>query len=176
MNSWKELQPLGCQWSPTENLPPVHLVAKRTGDWLGGLKVRTELFSLFNLGTICYQDSGIVETLNKYLAFHKLQAGTNLATHFFKTVALHDHASAAARAELGLFTFSALFAVSSELINRLPRASLVVMRQLCQLEPRHAYIMERLWLHVFGHPFVKSVVDGDLEIGGEVGQRYRLRV
>lgn len=153
---WSNPQPLGCQWLTKKSLPPQHLIDSETEDWINGYKVRKELFSLFTLGTLRYKDRGILYVLDEYLRFHESPHGTNIAEHFFSTVGLADHAERAARSDMGVFTFSALFSVGTDLIARLPKDSVVRMRQLCQKNPIHAYILERLWLHLFDYPFVTT--------------------
>ena len=44
----------------------------------------------------------------------------------------------------------------SKLIDQLSLESVKAMRRLCQRDQNHAYIMERLWLHLFGEPFLHA--------------------
>jgi hypothetical protein len=161
IDKWSDTQPLGCRWSVHKALPPPHLVATDKEHWLGDFRIRKELFSLFTLGTVRYHDRGIIRVLEDYQRFHGLPHGSNIAAHFFSTVSLLNLSRLAAKADLGMFTFSALFSVKSDAISRLPQRALIAMRQLCQQDRLHVYIMERFWLHLFGHPFLHSSVQAN---------------
>jgi hypothetical protein len=92
--------------------------------------------------------------MNRYCAVHQQANGTNLAEHFFTKIFLDRHAALARQADLGNFSFGAIFAVSTHLIDEIPLKSLQAARRLCQTENIHAYVMERMWLHFFGEPFL----------------------
>lgn len=154
IDHWQDVQPLTCQWKTVKNLPPSQLVEVDREWWLQGLRVRKELFSLHTFEMIRFSDPGVSKILKSYRNFHRLPNGTNLVEHFFRLVGLESHADEARMADLGTFGFGAIFGVRSELIDRIPGESMRSIRRLCQRDDLHAYVMERLWLHLFGEPFL----------------------
>jgi Core-2/I-Branching enzyme/Protein of unknown function (DUF3431) len=148
---WKDIQPLSCVWN---HLPPAFMIPREREHWIEGYKVRKEIFSLNTLVTTRYHDEGIAITMKAYHQFHGEPMGINIAEHFFTQARMPERADAARNHELGTFCFGAQFAVRAERAKEVPCDSLRAMRELCQARGIHAYIMERLWLHVFGEPFL----------------------
>ena len=156
---WSDLQPLTWQWRAEANIPPLPILLDYEGYLRGRLRVRAERFSLSTWGPLGFIDPGAQRTSVDYRAQHgRLPEGTNVASHFLELCGLTELAAEAAVHEIGVFCYGAVFAVRNHLVARLPSASLATMRQLSKGAPVYGYILERMWLHLFGANFDLPVI------------------
>ena len=118
-----------------------------------GLRVRAELFSLATWNPVEFIDVGAARTGHAYRTVCGLPEGSNLASHFFASCGLRSLADSAARHLVGRFAYGAIFAVDNQLIAELPPAALRRMRDAALGPTCYGYIIERIWLHLFGEPF-----------------------
>lgn len=151
---WNEVQGLTVRWLEEHDVPPRMIVDEDRRDWLGGLRVRRELFSLRTWGPVAFADGGTVDISWDYRAYHQLHTGVNIAEHFLRLAGWPELADEAAVADLGLFSYAAIFAVRGRRLERVPGEVLERLHALSSSDPVHGYICERLWLHLFGMPFV----------------------
>lgn len=79
----------------------------------------------------------------------------NIAEHFFQSVGWESLAKDAAQANLGEFCYGAIFAVKNHLLTTISPDVLNVMQSKKRQHSLYPYIFERLWLHMFGLPFLK---------------------
>jgi hypothetical protein len=49
-----------------------------------------------------------------------------------------------------------MFGVRNERLGRIPLECVPAMRALAQGHYAHGYVFERLWLHLFGLPFIRA--------------------
>ena len=152
---WSDVQALTVRWLEHFDVPSRMIVEEDRRDWLDGLRVRREVFSLRTWGPVAFSDSGTVDISDTYRNLHQLPAGTNIAEHFLRLAGWDELADEAAVADLGLFSYAAVFAVRGGRLGRVPAEVLERLRALSVSDPVHGYICERLWLHVFGMEFVK---------------------
>ena len=153
--AWADVQALSYRWTSQRNIPPQELLSKETDQWIEECRVRREMISLHSLNALKFHDNGTVAQLAAYLGANALENGTNIAEHFFRSVKLEVLAQEAARSNLGQFCYGAIFAVKNDLLGNLPADALGVMQIKTRQHSVYAYIFERLWLHVFGLPFLK---------------------
>nr|WP_265594328.1 glycosyl transferase family 90 [Haloferula sp. BvORR071] len=153
IDRWADFQPLSCRWF---HLPPDTLLEHDKEHWIDGLAIRKELISLHTMNMIRYHDPGSLGIMNGYMTVHGLLPGTNIAAHFFQSIGMADRAREAAFADLGSYSFGAIFAVKSSLIDSLSPEVITNTRRFAQTHPAHGYIIERMWLHLFGEPFIPT--------------------
>ncbi len=99
-------------------------------------------------------DVGAARTGYAYRTLHSVPEGTNLAGHFFRICGLPDLAAQAERHLVGCFSYGAIFAVRNQLIADLPLRALQRMRHAALGPACYGYVIERIWLHLFGEPFL----------------------
>jgi hypothetical protein len=145
---WQDIQPLSWCWKEEANIPPPALLNG------GGLRVRRELFSLATWNPVQFIDSGAARTGHAYRTMHGVPEGANLAGHFFSMCGLPDLARRAQAHLVGCFSYGAIFAVRNRLIAELPLEALRRMRHAALGPACHGYVIERIWLHLFGEPFL----------------------
>jgi hypothetical protein len=118
--------------------------------------VRLERFSLLTWGPIDFIDQGAWGMGNVYRAIHGgLPDGTNIASHFLHLAGLGDMAEEAARHMVGVFSYGAIFAVRNRRVAAVPAEAIETLRNLSVSGVAvYGYILERLWLHLFGEKFV----------------------
>ena len=138
-------------WKEAANIPPLAL--RRATDTTG-LRVRPELFSLATWNPIEFNDVGAARTGHAYRVLCGLPEGTNLASHFLATCGLPALAAQAARHLVGRFSYGAIFAAENRLIAGLPAAALRRLRAAALGPTCYGYMIERIWLHLFGDPFM----------------------
>ncbi len=153
-DQWRDIQPLTCQFYESLKIPPPYLLERDTAGNLGGLRIRPETFSL-HLWTACrFADSGSLAHRARYSNIHDLPSGANMAAHFLRLAGLPEMADRAEVADCGLFAYGAIFAVRSRLASTLNIESLKTLHRLAKQDDFNAYLLERLWLHLFGEPFL----------------------
>ena len=154
-----DLQPLSTQWITEENIPPQLLIFEERQDWKpGGLMIRRERFSLKTWAPISFFDKGAWNIGEEYKRRHYLPDGINIANHFFALIGLNEFSEKCRGAELGTFSYGAIFSVSNSRVNAFkkligPRIS--QMRLIACADKNYGYIYERLWLHFFGEDFIE---------------------
>ncbi len=150
-DEWQPIQPLSWCWKEDANVPPRALLQKNAAS--SGLRVRPELFSLATWNPVEFIDVGAARTGHAYRTVCGLPEGSNLASHFFASCGLRALADRAARHLVGRFAYGAIFAVDNQLIAELPASALRRMRDAALGPACYGYIIERIWLHLFGEPF-----------------------
>jgi tetratricopeptide (TPR) repeat protein len=155
---WSEIQPLSVQWVEEKKIPPRKIVEEDCRDWIGHFPIRTEHFSLTTWAPIGFFDEGAWGIGNTYRQKHLLPQGTNVAEHFFDFCGLDWLADAARGADVGAFSYGAIFAVSNrrvaDFVQR-ARNHLDKLDLLTRADMNYGYIFERCWLHFFGEPFIR---------------------
>ncbi len=151
---WAERQILTWQWLKETAVPPAHVLEREKQDFLGELRVRRELFSLSTLNAVAFDDGGALGFGGCYCDVHGLSKGSNIAAHFFALIGMPEIARAAETKELGRFGYGAIFAVRNKLIARVPRTVFAAVLELANSHFMYAYLLERLWPHIFGEPFL----------------------
>jgi hypothetical protein len=157
---WTDLQPLSWQWISAKHLPPPAILARETGTVIENARVRPELFSLSTWGPVQFFDPGAKVMGDWYRDIHDLPEGTNIAADFLRRCELMDLAEQADRHLLGYFAYGALFAVKQNALARLQHKSLELAVEAANAHKVYGYILERLWLHLCGEPFLLSAGDG----------------
>lgn len=156
--SWNIVQPLSIQWLRAENIPPELIINKFKGEWIEGeLPVRREIFSLRTWIPISFFDKGAWGFGVEYKNRHYLPDGVNIASHFFNLAGLKQYAEICENSELGVFSYGAIFAVKNSRIlevKDLIGHNLNNLHLLVRADKNYGYIMERLWLHLFGEDFI----------------------
>jgi hypothetical protein len=157
-DQWRDIQPLSLLWVAEKKIPPLQVLEDERADWIGALAVRAEHFSLKTWAPISFFDEGAWGIGNTYRQKHLLPNGTNVAAHFFEFCGLDDVARRAANAEMGVFSYGAIFALRNSVIEKFltgARPHLSKIELLTRADLNYGYIFERLWLHMFGEPFLR---------------------
>lgn len=151
---WADLQPLTCQWKSHENVPPPLVIQTYFGHNPGILRTRPERFSLHTWGPLEFVDVGAIGTSLDYRRVHgNLPDATNIAAHFLGLAELHELAAEAAAHAMGVFCYGAIFAMRNHRAMLLPTRNLEIMTFLSKGAQCYGYVLERLWLHLFGAKF-----------------------
>lgn len=156
-HQWRDIQPLSLLWLADKKVPPMPVLEGERSDWIGSLAVRAEHFSLKTWAPVAFFDEGAWGIGNSYRHKHMLPNGSNIAAHFFEFCGLDDIAQSALNADIGVFSYGAIFAVRSSLVGKVvadSKPQLVAMELLSRADLNYGYIFERIWLHLFGEPFV----------------------
>ncbi len=164
---WQALQPLSWRWIGAEEMPPPDLLARETGAFVEGARVRPELFSLSTWGPLQFFDPGTKRVADDYARLHGLPGGSNLAADFFRRCEWDELARAAEAHLVGCFAYGAMFAARRDLLARLPRRSLELALEAANGHQTYGYILERLWLHMLGEPFRLGAMGAKPGAGGE---------
>lgn len=153
--NWDDLQPMSWQWLAEKKVPPSLLLADYERGLCGRPRVRRERFSLLTWGPIDFIDQGAWGMGHVYRAIHEgLPDGTNIAAHFLKLAKLDALAEDAERHTVGVFSYGAIFAVRNRRVAAVPAESLAILRNFSVSGIAvYGYILERLWLHLFGEEF-----------------------
>lgn len=154
---WSDVQPLSLMWLAEQKTPPALLLERETSDWIGDLAIRREFFSLTTWAPVGFLDQGAWGIGNTYRQKHMLPNGTNIMAHFLDFCGLSEMAAEAETAELGVFSYGAIFAVRNSRVSAfLDQAGphLEKIELLTRADMNYGYIFERCWLHFFGEPFV----------------------
>lgn len=155
---WRDIQPLSLYWKASQNIPPRHLISMDRRDWLDGIPIRSEYFSLHNLAPVAFFDAGGWGLYDAYRLDHSLSTGHKASEHFFGLCGLYGLAEQARDADLGSFAWGAIFGVrNSRIAAFLERArpQLERMELLACLAPMYACMFERSWLLLFGEPMIR---------------------
>lgn len=156
-DEWADIQPLSVQWLDQHNVPPDSLLVRETDEFIHGARVRTEVYSLYTWNATRFVDDGAIRIGRDYLSGHGLPAGTNIAAHFLHSAGWHELAEQAAAAEFGQFAYGGIFAVRNERLSAIPLPVLERLHMMSRAHPLYPWIFERLWLHLFGLPFLPAV-------------------
>lgn len=154
---WRDVQPLALQRPSGTGIPPARLAEEDQRDWIDDLPVRPEHFSLGTWAPLAFDDDVARENGRAYRQKHLLPEGSNLARHFLEFVGLDELAAQAGAADIGVFSYGAIFAVRNRRIAgflQTGRRHLGKMEILARADPDCDGIYERLWLHLFGEPFI----------------------
>jgi hypothetical protein len=151
---WQDLQPLSWGWRSSKALPPPNILAQETNCFLEGGRVRPEIFSLSNWEQLQFCDLGARLIGERYRELHELPEGVNIAGHFLRRCEWTDLAEQAERHVVGRFSYGALFAVRQNKIPDLPRRCVELALEAANNDGIYGYVLERLWLHMFGEPFL----------------------
>ncbi|RDI39776.1 DUF3431 domain-containing protein [Gluconacetobacter liquefaciens] len=143
------------QWK--QGFPPAHLIEThiaRTGQ-----PTRNEIFSLYNWGPIYSFDEGAFLISRLYFSFYGVENGTNIAADFFGRIGYEAARHKAAQATLGEFPYAAIFGVRNSVVSHISND--IFLRALHEVRTNQmaGHIMERLWLHFFGRPFISIGTD-----------------
>lgn len=152
---WAEVQPLTAGYVEQSNIPPVNLRVTQNGDWLGDIPVYTEYCSASTLDMNGWQDEGGRRIFKDYLQHHDLPRGWSISGHFLECCGLKKLAEQAWEAELLRFTYGAIFAVRNDRLGLIARDKIPTMRKLAQGHYSHGYVFEKMWMHLFGLPFIR---------------------
>lgn len=157
-SEWTEVQPLSMQWIEKQNVPPRLIIADERQDWTpSGKIIRRERFALKTWAPISFFDQGAWNIGVEYKQRHYLPDGTNIAHHFFDLIGLHEYAASCKDAEIGLFSYGGIFAVSNYRIKAFKEQigdRIHNIRLIAKADKNYGYIYERLWLHLFGEEFM----------------------
>ena len=151
--AWSGLQPLSWRWIGAEEMPPAELLARETEGFIAGARVRPERYSLSTWGPLQFFDPGTKRVADDYARLHGLPAGSNIAADFFRRCEWDDLAAQAEGHLVGCFAYGAMFAVRQSRLMAAPRRSLELALEAANAHQTYGYILERLWLHMFGQPF-----------------------
>lgn len=152
-DDWRGIQAMSWRWLEEHNIPPGLVIDLERKDWVAGLRVRLETFSLRTWSPISFHDPGTVLISRDYREHYSLPEGSNIAEHFLRLAMWDKLADDAAAADCGVFSYGAIFAVRAERLHDIPE--LVINRMIFLSLSHHviAYIFERMWLHIFGMGF-----------------------
>jgi hypothetical protein len=171
--SWQDVQPLSWRWKSARDIPPAHILAAETGDFVQGLRVRPELFSLSSWAPVGFDDAGTQWLNAAYRRVHGLPEGVNIAAHFFALCGLQELQQAALAHRLGLFAYGAVFAARNDLVAGFTLSALPRLRQACCGHSVYGYVLERVWLHLFGLPFsIPMTPPGRLPVAVHGGEAF----
>jgi hypothetical protein len=151
---WDDLQPLSWQWVAATKLPPPEILSSETATFIEGARVRAELFSLSTWGQLQFFDAGAKVMGDWYRHIHNLPDGINIAAHFLRRCEWPELAEQAERHLVGNFAYGALFAVRQQRLPESRRRSLEYALEAANAHKVYGYILERLWLHICGEPFL----------------------
>lgn len=115
---------------------------------------RNEVFSLYHWGPIYSFDEGAFRISLLYSQHFLVPNGTNIAASFLSRIGYHSLSTKAAEATLGEFSYGAIFGVRNKAILAVEREVLINALTFVRSLAVAGYIMERLWLHLFNHPFL----------------------
>ena len=156
-SQWREVQPLSWGYTSKNNIPPVKLLEADDSEYLDRGRIRSEHYSLHTWAPVSHIDEGANNIGNIYRKEQKLEAGVNIASHFLNRCLLNDLSLEASNAELGVFSYGAIFAVSDPLVSTLRNSRKSALEEMLKLSlgsKINGYMFERLWLHLFGEKFI----------------------
>ena len=156
---WHDVQPLAWRWIASKELPPKGILSRETGAFIGTARVRPEVFSLASWGPLQFFDPGARAMGGWYLHLHGLPDGVNIASHFLRRCEWAGLAEEAERHLVGRYSYGACFAVRQERLKQMPRRSLELALEAANGHKVYGYILERLWLHMVGEPFLLPASD-----------------
>lgn len=151
---WEPVQALSWQWLEERNIPPAGLLKEYERHLGDKLKVRPEYYSLTTWNPIGFHDPGAYGMGIVYRTLHGgLPDATNIAAHFFRLCGLEELAQNAERNSAGVFSYGAIFAARNDLVAAFPKDGFAKMQERSKGYTCYGYILERLWLHMFGVDF-----------------------
>ena len=140
-----------CKWK--DNFPPQHLLDRHRNAL--GTVIRNELFSLYNWEPLFSHDLGAALVAKNYSSDYDVPNGINIAANFFGHIGHNALQEAAQASMFGEFSYGGLFGVRNECIHQMDKAVFFnTIREIRTFEVV-GYVLERLWLHFFGKPFLK---------------------
>ena len=151
---WADVQGLTGRY--LEDLPPPHCLTLQDEERIAGIPVRTEVCSASTLDILMWRDDGGRHFFADYCLHHGVPRGWSLSGHFLESCGLTELAGEAWRAERLRFCYGAMFAVRNSRLARIPADCIPAMRELARGHYSNGYVYERLWLHLFGLPFLGS--------------------
>lgn len=157
---WAEIQPLTSGYLDDGVSPPTVCRELETDEWLRGFPVRTELLSAHTLRFIRWHDPAGGGFIEDYCNHVQLPSGWSVTGYFLESCGLNSLAEDAWKASLVRGVYAAIFAVRNERLSAIPRKCLPRMRKVACEHPSTGFIYERLWLHLFGLPFINEVEYG----------------
>ncbi len=154
---WDDVQPLSWRWKLKRDIPPTPILQRETGHFVNGLRVRPEIFSLQNWGPLGFYDVGTLWLDTTYRSIHRMPEGTSIASHFLRKCGCNALAAQADAHLLGRFSYGAVFAARQSRLVALQGPCLDLLRMAALNHQVYGYVLERLWLHLFGEPFLLPV-------------------
>nr|AIA14301.1 Unknown Function [uncultured bacterium] len=156
---WDDVQALSWQWLTARNIPPAASLARYEEYFPLHLRVRPEPFSLMDWVALEFVDAG---AWNMGLVFKTLEGISpntgNIAAHALRKWKLDALADQAEKHSVGVFSYGAIFAVRNEGVARLPAESKELIYEFSVgAAAANGYILERMWLHIFGTGFYRRV-------------------
>ena len=161
---WVDLQPLSWRWLSSLNLPPQEVLARETAYFVDGARVRPEVFSLINWSPLQFADEGTQRISREYRRIHRLSQSDNIAADFLRRCEYTELAEQADHHLVGRFSYGALFAVQQQLLDAAPQRGLELALEAANSHSMYGYIMERIWLHLFGEPFQLPTITGSAAV------------
>jgi hypothetical protein len=151
---WSDVQALSWLWRADRNTPPQVLLDHKQRLLDGKPRLRPETFSLELWGPLDFPDPGASNLGLIYRTLNNIPPSENIAAHMLKRLQRFDQAKQASLHKVGIFSYGAIFAVKNRLIHKVPLEAREALRRVA-IEPiaANGYILERLWLHIFGHKF-----------------------
>ncbi len=150
---WADIQPLSWRWKTARQIPPPYILERETAAFLHGLRIRPEAFSLQTWTPLGFHDVGTHWLQDTYRTIHGLPDGANIAAHFLAMCGLQELAADADAHLLGRFSYGAVFAARRSRLRALPAEALANLRRASLGHEVYGYVLERLWLHLFGLTF-----------------------
>jgi hypothetical protein len=150
--SWKPVQSLACRNSPAT--PPSSIIRPAREEYVARYPVRSELFGLRTLAPVAFHDEKIISVAAGYRHAHDLGKAANLISHFIELCGWPELAARAESSDLGRVAHGAMFAVNSRIAGKPPRHALEKMLWLSKAHEIYGHFFDRLWLHLFGMPFM----------------------
>lgn len=154
---WDNVQTLTWQWLAERNIPPaVHLDRYRENFPLH-LRARPEAFSLYDWVALEFTDVGAWNMGLVYKTLECISPNTsNIAAHSLRKWKLDALADEADRHTAGVFSYGAIFAVRNAYVAKLSDESKDAMYDFSVGgAAANGYILERMWLHIFGTAFYR---------------------
>ncbi|XUY27557.1 hypothetical protein RMR21_004135 [Agrobacterium sp. rho-8.1] len=156
---WDDVQALSWQWLADRNIPPSAQLDRYHEYFPLHLRVRPETFSLFDWVALEFTDVGAWNMGLVYKTIQGISPNTsNIAAHALRAWKLDALADEADRHTAGVFSYGAIFAVRNTYVAGLPEVSKDAMYDFSVgTAACNGYILERMWLHIFGTGFYRRV-------------------
>ena len=158
-NHWKDIQPLTSAYLHDGQSPPTVLLDIETDEWVRGIPVRTEVLSASTLRMIGWNDPHGASYIDSYWEHFGVPKGWSLSGHFLEQCGLTKLAEQAWQATLARSVYAAIFGIRNKQMKNLPKKCLPRMRKLASEHTSVGFVYERLWLHLFGLPFINTEVE-----------------
>lgn len=166
-DAWKDIQPLTSAYLHDGISPPTLLLTLETDEWVRGIPVRTELLSSATLHMVRWHDPAGAKYIEGYSHHYGLTPGWSVTGHFLESCGLTTMAEEAWQATLVRGVYAAIFGVRNRQLSTIPKRCIPRMRKLTCEHPSVGYVYERLWLHLFGLPFIRLVENGNTAVAEE---------